>query len=59
MKERIWEKCPYLSEGRCSHSLVIERAYLIPQLLDTSELLNAKRTCEECGHYLPERRLLK
>jgi hypothetical protein len=56
MDKAKWEKCPYFSEGKCPQSKFIDRAYLIPQLLDRSELEEAVRICGDCGQYLPERR---
>ncbi len=56
MEEPTYEKCQYLSSGQCPHKSTIERALLIPQLLDPSQIIDAKRMCEKCGQILVERR---
>ncbi len=56
MSKDRWNKCPYFAEGQCPHGQIIDRAYLIPQLLEASELEKAVRVCGECGQYLAERR---
>ena len=56
MKKPAWEKCQYFSEGNCPQHGVIDKAYLIPQLLDTSQMQAAKEICEDCAKYLAEER---
>jgi hypothetical protein len=56
MENEYWEYCPYYSEGKCPSSGPIDKAYLIPHVLSSSELDEAKRICRECGKYLHERR---
>jgi len=56
MEQPTYEKCQYLSIGQCPHRPSIERALLIPQLLDPSEITDAKRLCEKCRQILVEKR---
>lgn len=56
MKEPTWEKCPYYPSGRCPQHSTIDRAYLIPQLLEASELEAAIDACDQCEIYDKERR---
>ena len=56
MDKLKWESCPFFSEAQCPKSSVIDKAYLIPQLMDASEFAEAIRICKDCGQYLPERR---
>lgn len=56
MEKPAWEKCQSYSSGRCPQHQIIDRAYLIPQLLDSSQLQDAKKICTDCGKYLDEKR---
>jgi len=56
MERPAYEKCQYLSSGQCPYNSTIERALLIPQLLDPTEIIDAKRLCEKCGQIFVERR---
>ena len=56
MKEPAWEKCQYYSRGHCPQHPMIDKAYLIPQLLDASQMQFAKKICEDCGKHLSENR---
>ena len=56
MEQPAYEKCQYLSSGQCPYKLTIERALLIPQLLNPTEIIDAKRLCEKCGQIFVERR---
>ncbi len=56
MKEPAWEKCQYYSRGHCPHHRVIDRAYLIPQLLKPSQIQAARSICGDCDKYLAEKR---
>ena len=56
MKELAWEKCQYYSSGHCPQHQVIDKAYLIPQLLDPSQIQDAKEICANCEKYLGEKR---
>jgi len=56
MDDAYWEKCPYYAEDECPQSSLMNRAYLIPHLLGSSDLHEAKRVCKKCGLYLEERR---
>jgi hypothetical protein len=56
MKKPAWEKCQFYSSGRCPQYLTIDKAYLIPQLLDPSDLKAATEICEECATYHDEKR---
>jgi hypothetical protein len=56
MEQPTYEKCQYLSSGQCPYKLTIERTLLIPQLLDRTQIIDAKRLCEKCGQILVEKR---
>jgi hypothetical protein len=56
MEQPIYEKCQYLSIGQCPYTTSIERVLLIPQLLDPTEITDAKRLCEKCRQILVEKR---
>ena len=56
MEEPAYEKCQYLGSGQCPYKSTIERALLIPQLLDPTQSIDAKRLCEKCGQILVKRR---
>ena len=56
MVQLTYEKCQYLSIGQCPYRSSIERALLIPQLLDPTEITDAKRLCEKCRQILIEKR---
>ena len=56
MKDAYWEKCPYYAEDQCPHSSRVDRAYLIPHLLRSAEINEAKGICRQCGFYLSEKR---
>jgi len=51
-----YEKCHYLIVGQCPYKITIEKALLIPQLLDPAQIVDAKRLCEKCGQILVEKR---
>ncbi len=56
MKASAWETCYYYSAGQCPQHRVIDKAYLIPQLLDDSQIQTAKKICENCEKSLADRR---
>ncbi len=56
MKQPTYEKCQYLSIGQSPYKSTIERALLIPQLLDPTQIVDAKRLCEKCRQIFVERR---
>jgi hypothetical protein len=56
MDEAHWERCPYYAEDECPHSSLVDRTYLIPHLLSSTEVEEVNRICEECGLYLSEKR---
>ena len=56
MEQAAYEKCQYLDSGQCPYKSTIERALLIPQLLDPTQITDAKRLCEKCGQILVEKR---
>ncbi|UCE81639.1 MAG: PilZ domain-containing protein [Deltaproteobacteria bacterium] len=56
MKEPAWEKCQYYSSGHCPKNQAIDKAYLIPQLLEPSEIETAKKICEQCEKCHDEKR---
>ena len=48
--------CKLLEKQRCPHQKEIERAYLIPQLLDSAQLREYKSLCLFCSEGKQERR---
>lgn len=48
MKRHPWQTCHYYADGRCPNQSLIDRAYLIPQLLAPSELAAIETTCAAC-----------
>jgi len=56
MKDNYWENCSYFEDGQCPQPDAIARAYLIPQLLDPSEIGVINKLCRTCGKYLNEKR---
>jgi hypothetical protein len=56
MKAPAWETCQYYGAGQCPQHIVIDKAYLIPQLLDDSEIKTAEKICENCEKSLADRR---
>jgi hypothetical protein len=56
MKKPAWEKCKYYREGHCPQHGVIDKVYLIPQLLDASQVQAAQEICEDCAKYLADGR---
>ena len=56
MKNAAWEKCHYFGHGRCPEQATIDKAYLIPQLLELSEIQAATETCRQCEHCQEEKR---
>lgn len=56
MEQPTYEKCQYLRTGQCPYKSTIERVLLIPQLLDPTQIIDAKRLCEKCGQILVKRR---
>jgi len=57
MKEPAWEKCQYYSGGHCPQHQIIDKAYLIPQLLDDSQMQFAEKICEDCEKNLSKMRI--
>jgi hypothetical protein len=52
VQERL-SSCPSFGAGDCPHQLLLERAYLIPQLMKPEELKMCERLileCERCLH---------
>ena len=56
MNDAYWEKCPFYAEDECPKSSLVDRAYLIPHLLTSSEMGEVKEICKKCGLYLNEKR---
>jgi len=56
MDNAYWERCPFYAEDECPQTSLVDRAYLIPHLLSSSEIGEVKETCEKCGLYLNEKR---
>ena len=51
-----WDNCSYYESGKCPQPEAIDRAFLIPQLLDTSEVEAIEQICLTCGKYLDQKR---
>jgi hypothetical protein len=47
LQQRI-NACKCFAEGRCPNQRLLERAYLIPQLMDPRELQACERALEAC-----------
>jgi len=56
MVDAYWERCPFYAEDECPKSSLVDRAYLIPHLLTSSEMSEVKEICKKCGLYLNEKR---
>jgi hypothetical protein len=56
MDENILENCPHADSGQCTQPDAVARAYLIPQLVERSEVEATKQICRTCGKYLGEKR---
>lgn len=56
MRKPTWEKCHYYCTRRCPHHATIDKAYLIPQLLDPSAIKAASDTCAQCEIYQKDKR---
>ncbi|MEJ2427887.1 MAG: PilZ domain-containing protein [Deltaproteobacteria bacterium] len=56
MDDAPWERCPFYAEDECPNTSLVDRAYLIPHLLSSSEIDEAKEICKKCGLYLNEKR---
>ena len=56
MENKYWDKCSYYESGNCPQPEAIDRALLIPQLLDASEIEDIEQICLTCGRYLDQRR---
>jgi len=48
MKGHPWQKCQYYPDGCCPNRTLIDKAYLIPQLLTRSELAAIRAKCASC-----------
>ena len=56
MANNYWDNCSYYESGKCPQPEAIDRAFLIPQLLDTSEVEAIEQVCLTCGKYLDQKR---
>jgi len=56
MNRPTWEKCHYYYTRRCPEHESIDKAYLIPQLLEPSAIKAANDTCDRCEIYNQEKR---
>lgn len=56
MDDAYWERCPYYAEDECPQSSLVDRVYLIPHLLGSSDIDEVKSICKKCGLYLDEKR---
>ena len=56
MDDAYWEGCPFYAEDECPKTSLVDRAYLIPHLLSSSEIGEVREICKKCGLYLNEKR---
>ena len=49
MKGHSWQRCHYYPDGCCPNRTLIDKAYLIPQLLAPSELGAIESKCASCA----------
>jgi hypothetical protein len=56
MKRHLWERCAYYPDGRCPNRSLINRAYLIPQVLSPSALAAIETACANCEVCRQDRR---
>jgi len=56
MENNYWENCSYYESGECPQPEAIDRAFLIPQFLDASEIDSIEQICLNCGKYSDKRR---
>jgi hypothetical protein len=56
MANNYWNNCSYYESGTCPQPEAIDRVFLIPQLLDTSEVEAIEQICLTCGKYLDKKR---
>ena len=56
MDDAYWERCPFYAEDECPKTSLVDRAYLIPHLLSSSEIGEVREICKRCGLYLNEKR---
>ena len=56
MDDAYWERCPFYAEDECPKTSVVDRVYLIPNLLSSPEIGEVKEICRKCGLYLNEKR---
>ncbi len=54
LEERI-SSCKYFAAGTCPNQPLMERAYLIPQLMDRRELMRCERVLCPCDQDLASR----
>jgi hypothetical protein len=45
------ESCALFRNARCRHQVMMEKLYLIPQILPVSILQEYDNTCSQCGEY--------
>ena len=56
MANNYWDKCSYYESGKCPQPDAVDRAFLIPQLLDKAEVEAIEQICLTCGKYLDKKR---
>jgi hypothetical protein len=56
MKWHPWERCIYYPGGDCPNRSLMDRAYLIPQILSPSELAAIETACANCEVCRQDRR---
>jgi len=56
MEKPTWERCHYYSTRRCPEQATIDKAYLVPQLLEPSAIKAANDICKQCEMYHNEKR---
>ena len=56
MKGHLWQTCHYYPDGCCPNRTLVDRAYLIPQLLAPSDLAAIESKCVACEVFGQNRR---
>jgi hypothetical protein len=50
--ENRLNSCLLFNEMKCPHELIMQRVYLVPQLLDVLEAKQYKTTCLKCRQFV-------
>jgi hypothetical protein len=56
MKRHLWERCPHYLDGRCPNQSLVDKAYLIPQIISPFQLAAIQSACANCEVCRQDRR---